>query len=74
FFNFINFSSNFSSLFFACSFFSISDLTNFSGALFTNDSFSNFVSNIDIYSFVSVICSFNLEISKSKSNALVVST
>jgi len=42
------FSSNFSNLFLACSFFSISALTNFSGALFTKASFNNFLSKIAI--------------------------
>gem|GEM_PF-1156321 len=68
------FNSNFSNLTFANSFFSISALTSFSGALLTKASFNNFLSNIAIYSFVSTICSFSLKISLSTSRALLVST
>jgi hypothetical protein len=64
---------SFPSLCFACSFFSISDLTSFSGAFPTNASFNSFLSRITIYSFVSRICSFILSISLSVSSAFDVS-
>jgi hypothetical protein len=66
-------SSSFCNFCFACSFFSISALTRDSGALETNASLSNFLSNIAIYSLVSEICSFSLSVSFSTSRALAVS-